>query len=82
MSEGIATLESGELKIESVTPKIPLLFSESGEKALSPDITKTSRGSKTERELRKELERLKKELNALKIKKVAKQQSDFEGVKK
>jgi beta-galactosidase len=82
MYEGIATPGSGEITFNSVQPDIPLLYSETNRGAVPQNVTEESQNRKTEMELRKEVERLNRELNRMKIKDVAKQQSDFEGVKK
>lgn len=71
---------AGEITFESVTPSLPLVYDEQEIRngvERNTDRTQTS-GKKRNRELEKKIEKLQQELNALKLREVERQQSDFE----
>lgn len=74
--EGSQMPLSGEIEWSSQADDIPLIYNEEELSALRQVHTETI-SSQTKSEAEKEIERLQKELNALKLKEVEQQQTDF-----
>ena len=74
MFEGSQMPVSGELELTTSAPMYPLLF-DAKEESLIKQVESSSMDKKKDAEL--ELERLRRELNELKLKEVERQQTDF-----
>lgn len=77
LMEGSQMPISAELELESQPSVYPLIYSPS-ESALIPSISANQTGQQTSKtSADREVERLRKELNALKLKEVERQQTEF-----
>lgn len=78
LKKGAQIPMSGEIEFESVAAALPLVFApEEAERIGRSVVRKDMPEAQDARRLQNELERLQKELNALKLKEVEKQQEDF-----
>ncbi len=75
--EGSQMPLSGELEFESISSALPLVYDLSEAKQLSVENLSTGYATEAKTDLKRENERLQRELNELKLKEVERQQSEF-----
>lgn len=75
--EGSQMPVSAELEIESIPSILPLLYNKNEAAVITKNSSTTERSSAMKTEAEREIERLQRELNIIKLKEVEKQQQEF-----